>query len=269
MPKPRSLKFNRFQAFLVGLFIGAALFSLPLAHTFSPFEFSHARFGQPSALEGNFPLPTSAPVITHKEYTLAYDGKNRNPLWVYRTLTPAIFEKEASRELSSFKEDPQIPEHIRATNKDYEGSGFDRGHLASALDSSSSQEALDESFLLSNIAPQAPQFNRGYWKKLEGHLRQLVEDHQLVHVFTGPLYLPGKAQGGKRFVRYQVIGDSCVAVPTHFFALIFIETSAHQLLSQAFILPNQAISAEIPLDKFASSVEEVESASGILFSETR
>lgn len=42
----------------------------------------------------------------------------------------------------------------RATNGDYRGSGFDRGHLAAAANHKWSQKAMEDTFYLSNVAPQ-------------------------------------------------------------------------------------------------------------------
>lgn len=42
----------------------------------------------------------------------------------------------------------------RSTNADFRGSGFDRGHLAAAANHKWSQKAMDDTFYLSNVAPQ-------------------------------------------------------------------------------------------------------------------
>ena len=41
-----------------------------------------------------------------------------------------------------------------ATNKDYKHSGYDRGHLAAAGNHRLSQDVCQQTFLLSNMAPQ-------------------------------------------------------------------------------------------------------------------
>ena len=69
--------------------------------------------------------------------------------------------EEVDRGKSRFQEDSAIPEKFRAKLRDYVKSGYDRGHLAPAADAKSSQETMDETFLLSNIAPQVGNgFNR-------------------------------------------------------------------------------------------------------------
>lgn len=252
------------RSFSVGVIVGIMLFWIPLERDFKPITL---RTDTETRALSSFPLPLTTPIIHHKGFTIAYDGKTRNPSWVYRELTPTIFDKNAYRSECSFKEDPEVPLQIRATPKDYEGSGFDRGHLAPASDHSSTQEELQETFYLSNITPQVPELNRGYWKKLENHLRLLVKQHDKLHVFTGPLYLAGKTRAQHTYVKYEVIGKNQVAVPTHFFVLIFIESSFQKILAKGYILPNKAIPSDVPLEKFAASIEEVEKASGIIFTQ--
>ena len=53
----------------------------------------------------------------------------------------------------------------------YRGSGYDRGHLKPAADSKGSMEEMESSFLMTNMAPQTPNLNRGIWKQLEEAVR--------------------------------------------------------------------------------------------------
>ena len=92
-------------------------------------------------------------------------------MWVYEQLH--IFSESINgiaERFSDFKEDDILPKHLRATLADYRGNGFDRGHMAPAADHRSSQEAMADTFYLSNMCPQCPQLNRGYWAMLESML---------------------------------------------------------------------------------------------------
>ncbi len=262
--KSRQKKLSKWQIFSMGVVVGLGIYWIPLENEFSELPKEGPKWAASQPI--TFPMPMAAAVINHEGYTLAYDGRTRNAHWVYRKLTPAIFQKEVSRADYEFKEDPLIPKHIRASKTDYAGSGFDRGHLDAAADSATSEEAMQDSFFLSNVAPQHPQFNRGYWKKVENHIRDLVKEYEEVHIFTGPLYLNSKGRDGKRYVKYEVIGKGSVAVPTHFFACAFIETPGKKILSKAYIVPNCQIDAKTPLKRYSVSLEELEKASGIIFS---
>jgi endonuclease G len=58
----------------------------------------------------------------------------------------------------SFKTDTSIDPNFRAIKKDYERSGYHRGHLAAADNHKYDQLALDETFFLINVAPQVTHF---------------------------------------------------------------------------------------------------------------
>ncbi len=94
----------------------------------------------------------------------------------------------------------------QATLEDYKNSGYDRGHLAAAANHKHDQNAMCETFLLSNIAPQVgANFNRGIWNDVERLVYQLLDARYTdVYVCTGPLYLPTAAADGSRVVTYKV-----------------------------------------------------------------
>lgn len=212
----------------------------------------------------SFRHPISEIHARREAYEVSYDGQHKQPRWVYQCLTEETLQGIASRNTCLFLEDSLIPKIIQSTRKDYSGSGFDRGHLCPAADAYISDAAMQETFLLSNISPQLPQFNRGYWSKLERHVRELTKIHKVLHVYTGPLYLPQVESDGKKYVKYEVIGESEVAVPTHFFKAIFIENPKCKLIG-AFILPNEKIPSDEPLDKFMTTIEKIEKVSGVVF----
>jgi endonuclease G len=79
----------------------------------------------------------------------------------------------------------------RSENADYKGSGYDRGHLAAAGNHKVEQKHMEQTFFLSNMAPQVGVgFNRDSWNRLEKHVRKLTNVYKDVYVCTGPLYLP-------------------------------------------------------------------------------
>lgn len=80
---------------------------------------------------------------------------------------------------------------FRSQNTDYKGSGFDRGHLAAAGNHKSTQKCIEQTFYLTNMAPQVGQgFNRDSWNRLEKYVRKLTKMYANVYCCTGPLYLP-------------------------------------------------------------------------------
>ncbi|KAG9084889.1 nuclease, partial [Ceratobasidium sp. UAMH 11750] len=143
--------------------------------------------------------------ITRKAYVAGYDRRMRHPAWTAEHLTraslakgPASESSKGDRSRSDFAEDSSIPVPFRARLQDYFRSGYDRGHMVPAADAKISQEAMNETFLLSNIAPQVGAgFNRHYWAYTEEWCRRLTSTFQDVFVFTVPLYLPKQDPDGK------------------------------------------------------------------------
>ncbi len=207
--------------------------------------------------------PHSFFLIHRTGYTLAYDARTRNPAWVYEHLTAENLKGNAERHDFAFKEDESIPKQLRSTLADYKGSGLDQGHMAPAADHHSSAQAMSDTFFLTNISPQFPYLNRDFWAKLEKHVRDLTQHYSEVDVVTGPLYLPYQ-EGKRRFVKYQVIGTSNVAVPTHFFKVVTVKNREGKFESNAYIVPNTFIPPHASIDDFRTTVEKVEKAAGIL-----
>lgn len=115
----------------------------------------------PGALAGSGPgelakygLPGLAQLKSRESYVLSYDPRTRCALWVVEQLRPERLRGDGDRRSCDFREDESVHAYHRATNADYRGSGFDRGHLAAAANHRWSQKAMDDTFYLSNVAPQ-------------------------------------------------------------------------------------------------------------------
>ncbi len=252
-----------FSTLFIGLSIGLIVGrNIPEVRAYNDHATDSRFYTQETALPGQ---PLSSFFIHRPGYSLAYDARNRNPSWVYEHLTAESIRGKTERALA-FKEDDNIPKHLRATQADYRGSGLDRGHMAPAANHHSSSEEMADTFFMTNMCPQCPQFNRGYWSKLEKHVRDLTKNYQNIYVITGPLYLPHQEVDGKRYVKYQVIGKNDVAVPTHFFKVISCEDKHGRKASAAYILPNQDIPSRTPLKDFQTTIEKIEKAAGMILS---
>ncbi|GAA5812788.1 hypothetical protein MFLAVUS_006246 [Mucor flavus] len=253
----------------------------------------HSRAEENSILKFGNPGPV-VDLFERTAYTASYNRKDRIPHWVGEHLTEqGIIKGEGvSRDKSTFKDDKDLPALFRAYTKDYTLSGYDRGHMAPAADASATQEGLDQTFLLSNIAPQVGAgFNRQYWAYLEAFCRDMTKNYTDVFVYSGPLFLPQlvtsnglanatieftkegvikttKSNQSKYRIEYNVIGDTSpnVAVPTHFFKVLLL-VKDNQYTMGAFVLPNQVIANQTPLSQFQVDLQAVEKASGLLFFE--
>ncbi|KXH30936.1 DNA/RNA non-specific endonuclease [Colletotrichum salicis] len=220
--------------------------------------------------EYGFPGPV-ADLATRQGLVSSYDRRTRNPHWVVEHITPAsLAQRDGDRKHSTFVEDASVPEKFQAKLKDYFRSGYDRGHQVPAADCKWSQKAMDDTFYLTNMCPQVGDgFNRDYWAHFEDFCRRLTTRYPSVRIVTGPLYLPKRDPvDGKWYTKYEVIGNPPnVAVPTHFYKIIFAEDGkvGGNVAIGAFVMPNAPIPNSKPLSEFEMPLEAVERAAGLEF----
>lgn len=186
------------------------------------------------------------PAAQYSDFLVAYDARLRIPAWTLEHLTRRSYQGFGDRAKSDFKENTAIAIEFRASLEDYIGSGYDRGHMVPADAHKDTQETINSTFLLSNVAPQLPVFNRGPWRKLELYVQDMLdrEDVQEVWVHTIPLFLPTdpKPQGkaSQQIVAYETIGPNHVAVPTHFAKVFLVELNGQPFV-WAYMLPNKVL----------------------------
>jgi endonuclease G len=188
--------------------------------------------------------------VCHRKYIIGHNLESGTPDWVIEHLTRAIVKGKNTRPKSvGFRPEPNLPPEIpRADNKDYTGSGFDRGHQAPSADFKSSAKLMEDTFFFSNVVPQEGKgFNQGIWKRLEALVAKLAIDRGEIYVITGPIYQERKT------IRLRAEGDACgrpvrlgklprttiggdnVAVPAALYKIIY-DPRLNRL--NAYVLPN-------------------------------
>ena len=190
-------------------------------------------------------------IITHKGYTVSYNYDWKIPNWVAYELTDWEVEGEVPR-YDRFKPDPMVPQNATATTNDYKYSGFDRGHMAPAADMKWDEQAMKESFYLSNICPQNPNLNGGVWKDLEEQVRDLASQKGRIFVVCGPIVND----------TLNTIGENKVVVPQAFFKVLLQEDGG-KIHTIGFVYEN--VSGRKPMASYAMSVDEVEEITNIDF----
>ena len=190
-------------------------------------------------------------IIDRPGYSLGYIEYHEQPAWVVYRMTYEEAVTKAAKRGDDFKEDPKVPTGS-ATLADYRRSGYDRGHLAPAADMAFSVRTMDDSFYMSNMSPQKPQFNRGIWKDLEAQVRQFAITEKDIYVVTGPILPKTKT---------VTIGANKVTVPAHYYKVIYDRTPPEKMIG--FILPNEGSNKR--LQDFAVTVDAVEDATGLNF----
>lgn len=190
-------------------------------------------------------------VIEHIGYTVSYNPNWLVPNWVAYELT--VDETGGEQERSNhFKPDPLV-EGDPVVTSDYSKSGYDRGHMAPAADMKWSEQAMRESFYMTNICPQLHNLNAGDWKDLEEMARSWAQQYGSIYIACGPIVEAD----------YPTIGKThTIAVPAAFYK-VFLRQTKEGWTSIGFIMPNQA--GNRPLMTYMLTVDEVEAQTGLDF----
>lgn len=190
-------------------------------------------------------------IVRHQAYTLCYVDEFEQASWVAYQLTAAETQGKSERE-NDFRPDPDV-QTGSATPDDYRGSGYDRGHLAPAADFKFSSKVMSESFFMSNMSPQAPDFNRNIWENLESKVRSWAKKEEVLYIVTGPVFTGDMTYIGRR---------NKVAVPPKYYKII-LDLKQPETKAIAFMMKNEG--SEEPLQSFAVTIDAVEKETGLDF----
>ncbi|GAA4829896.1 DNA/RNA non-specific endonuclease [Algivirga pacifica] len=214
----------------------------------------------PSSL--NFlPTSTTGVIIKHKAYTLSYVETHEQAEWVAYELTREMMDQRRRNNIkrkNNFRDDPSIPTGS-AYLDDYKYSGYDRGHLAPAATVGYTIETMSESFYLSNMSPQDPDFNQKKWRLLEEQVREWGFREKALYIVTGPVLEDGLKQIGKRSRSDQ--NNKRVSVPNYYYKIIIDRTDEPKAI--AFLMPNKEIKDS--MENYIVSIDHIEEITGIDF----
>lgn len=198
---------------------------------------------------------TSSPVqkLVNAGYTVGYSHKTRTALWVSYHLFE-VGDVEGLVRNDAFAADSRVANPV--DNDDYEGSGYDRGHMApsSPIGKRYGQEAQDATFKMTNMVPQLPGLNQRGWESLERIIStDWAENFKKLWVITGPIF-----QGDCKQLY------SGVRVPSECYMVIVYHTPQDVVKALGVVMPQRRINQE-PLSDFVVSIDQIESLTGIDF----
>ena len=199
--------------------------------------------------------------IEHSAMILKYSEDHEQAAWVAHMILPDIASGNHSRS-NDFREDSKVSTGTAVeedyflkfmqpdSTYEYDGYGYDRGHLAPSADFRWSGQALSESYYYSNISPQLPEFNRKLWADLESALRHYVITHNVpLHIVTMPVLDDGLSRVERSINE--------VSIPKYF---IKVAVDLEHDRGIAFMMPN-AESVDV-LSSYALTIDEVEERTG-------
>ncbi|NJM27877.1 MAG: DNA/RNA non-specific endonuclease, partial [Pseudanabaena sp. RU_4_16] len=162
----------------------------------------HLSMGNPSNATSD-PQHGDNYLMLKQGYALSYNNDQGKPNWVSWQLNNSWFGR--SGRTDNWNSDRTLPKNWnRVTPNSYKGSGYDRGHMTPSDDRTRSPEANSETFLMTNILPQAPDNNRGAWVELEKYSRELAKEGKELYIIAGGVGKKGEIAGGKVSVPARV-----------------------------------------------------------------
>ena len=190
-------------------------------------------------------------LLVHNFMLISYSRTLKNPEWAIYKLNQERILSENNARRRNFEPDPAL-KNGTAGSWDYSESGYDRGHIVPAEDMDFSEDAMRESFFMSNVSPQLPSFNRGIWKKLENAVRKNAAKKGDLIIISGCVFKDGELS--------EI--NNGVAVPNYFYKILLHE-DAQKKSAIAFVLPHAESHSN--LSEFAMSVSEAEKICGFNF----
>jgi len=194
----------------------------------------------------------TATPICREGYLVAYDAPVKIPAYVAYTLLPqnalGCFPRT-----NAFVADASLG-GTGARPDDYAGTGYDKGHASPDGDQSWSQQVEYESFLMTNMYPQAGSLNRGIWKLLETSVRGwAVQLNQPFTIYVGAFYGAGD----------KTIGRG-VIVP-HGYYKIVINNATKEIAGWKFphVTPYPNLGNDMRV--FRTPVSQIESEAGVKY----
>ncbi|QMU99191.1 DNA/RNA non-specific endonuclease [Borrelia sp. A-FGy1] len=201
-------------------------------------------------------------VLHKKYYSLGYAESARQAEWVAYLLKREMVElaltllkEKKIKRSNKFFEDKDI-KGIAPKLKDYFKSGYDKGHIISSADMSFSEDAMRDTYFLSNISPQKREFNSGIWLKLEKLVREWA-------ILKGKIYIisAGILTENKGF-----IGNNKILIPKNFYKIMLSlnDDNSYDIIS--FIIPNEKAKV-LNLRNYVVNVYSIEEKTNIDFFE--
>lgn len=200
------------------------------------------------------PLPlndTSEQILYRKSYTVSYNKDNKIPNWVAWHLTAEHTSGPYRRPGGAWHEDEEVS-LPRATIFDYRDCGWTRGHMCPAGDNKWDQDAMYDTFLLTNCCPQDGNLNSGDWNQIEMACRRWAEKWGDIYIVCGPILFRQE---------HETIGPNKIVVPEAFFKVVLCLNGKPKGIG--FIRKNTDTSRRN--DFYVNSIYEVERITGMTF----
>ena len=200
------------------------------------------------------PEPNRGVLYSKPHFTLSYVEQYELPEFVAYRLTVDMMNKKKFPRDQDFNPDPAIRENSSHYH-DFKNSGYRRGHLVPSADIAWDKQSMDETFLLSNVAPMREEFNDGIWLELEHNVRDWSRKYKNIMVVAGPVFRDSISS----------IGKNEVLVPRYYYKAIF--KAEEKKPAVVGFLFDQTRANGARLEEFIVTIDSIEHITGLdLFS---
>lgn len=204
--------------------------------------------------------PSDDYLMDKRGFVLSYSDARHSPNWDAWRLTREDLGTEGRA--NDFGADKDLPTaFLQIGPKDYERSGYDRGHMCPSAHRTATRDANSVTFLMTNMQPQVHALNAGPWKSLETYERERAVEGKIVFVVAGGIFTakPQRIRPG-------------VAVPEASFRVTVVLDADQEpkdvgvrTLAFGTILPNDSSAKGHEWDEFNVAIDEIERRTGYDF----
>lgn len=195
--------------------------------------------------ELRYGAPVCDEILTGRYFTIGYSWYFRQAKWTLEIVNRNRHLLTEVERKDHFRADTRLPPRFRAGLGAYRGSGYDRGHMVASANQDIMEIQNSETFLLSNMCPQHPTFNRQIWRELEMAIRDLNDRDDILetYVLTAPLFYFGEV--------VETIGDENdeygidVPIPHAFVKSVLAEDDKGRLKLWTFEMKNMALDGDL------------------------
>ena len=244
---------------------GAAQIPAPTTGAQDPND-SNLALGNPSGATSD-PNNASNYLLIHPEFTIGYNAPRGIPTWVSWHLDRADLG-QAPRQ-NNFRPDAALPRQFyQVAPASYARSGFDKGHNCPSGDRTADLDANSNTFLMTNMVPQAPHNNQQTWAHLEEYGRSQVQRGQEIYVIMGSYGRGGTGANGFT----ETLDQGRVTVPARIWkVMVILPDGLNDLQRISTDSSVRVLAIDTPNDnavnpdwrQYLTSVDKIEAATGL------
>ncbi|OMP79000.1 DNA/RNA non-specific endonuclease [[Flexibacter] sp. ATCC 35208] len=226
---------------------------------------SHILLGNPSSAQPCIEFPAN--YLIDRDYWIgSYNSLRGGPNWVSWHLQAS--DVGSSGRTDDFRADTELPSTFyQVQSTSFTSSGFDRGHNCPSGDRTSSVDANEATFLMSNMIPQAPNNNQKAWATFEDYTRNtLAGSANECFIIMGSYGTGGTGSAGAA----TTIDGGNVTVPRKVWKVVVVipigDNDLSRITSSATVVaidtPNDNTTVSTNWKEYITTVKAIEDSTG-------